>query len=277
MGGFYHEGDKDSSVNIMMTKQMDRGLAYGEASFETVRVLAGEVFEWQAHMRRLQTGLAAFGLHLSADQLEDIRQQSLLEANALGDDVLLRITVSGGAAEWGLMKRGGEPVVRIQSLSMKQQPSRPRTLQVLAWPFPPKSRPAKFTADYAETLRALHDKPDADVLFAYDDRLLGGATANVLLYRDGQWWSPDGPGVLPGVVRDFLVTAGKVCLGLCPVQWLQDAEAVVLSNSGSFLQAVASVDSGAPEKKMFDSGHEAIGSLADTLRGQPGVPKDLLR
>ncbi len=263
-------------MNITVTKHMDRGLAYGEACFETVRVLAGKVFEWQAHARRLQLGLAAFGLHLSAGQLEEIHRRSLDEADALGDDVMLRITVSGGEAEWGLLNHAEEPLVHLQCLSMHQHPSRPGALELLPWPFPPKLRPAKFTADYAETLRVLHGRSDADVLFAYEDRLLGGATANVLLYRDGRWWSPDGPGVLHGVVRDFLVTAGKVSLSLCPVQWLQDAEAVVLSNSGLFLQPVASIESGAADKKQFDSGHEAIAQLAEALRGQPGVPKDLM-
>ncbi len=259
-------------MNIVMVDQMDRGLAYGEACFETFRVIDGHVFAWSAHMQRLESGLAMFGLNLSELQMESVYRACLAAAAKSGDDALLRLTVSGGQSDWGLFRHGRDIGIYVQTVPIREKVRQPKSLLLLDWPFPPKPRPAKFTSDYGETLRVLKDIAHADVLFVHNGLLLGSATANVLLYREQHWWSPDGDGILPGVVRDFLVTKGVVHLAKCPLDWLDDAEAVMLSNSGSFLQAVSSITSDSVGERFFDSQHSAMGRLIDALQNQPGMP-----
>ena len=225
----------------------DRGLMYAEACFETFRVMDGAVFCWDAHMARLRHGLAAFGLSLD-DKMTASLHTACLEAAARQDrDVLLRLTVTGGDAVWGITP----PAKRVLNAWIQVVPAgrekAPLHLRTVNWPWPVKPRPAKFTSDYAETLRAMQicrtgegEKP----LFCTEERVLSTATANVLLYRDGAWWTPgsDMDGILPGVVRAALIRAGCVREAVCPVAWLRDCMAVATVNSGNFIQPVATMN-----------------------------------
>ena len=248
---------------MVVSDWMDRGLAYAEACFETFRVIHGEVFGWEQHMSRLADGLACFGLALDAEGLAAL--QSAVHGTATGDDMLVRVTVSGGVSEWGLQRRASS--LRIHVQSMPYIGSGTADLEAREWPFPPKPRPAKFTSDYAETLRALATAGRREPLFTHAGNILCTATANVLLYRQGGWWTPAaGNGIVPGVIRGFLLQHG-VREAVCPVEWLADCEAMLLCNSGSFLRPVVRIG-----EHQLNPGHTAIAALRQPLRNQPGVP-----
>jgi len=243
---------------------MDRGLAYAEACFETFRVIHGEVFGWAEHMHRLAEGLACFGLTMDA-ATEASLQAAVLEASN-ESDCLVRVTVSGGVSEWGLHRRAERLRMHVQT--MPYIGSGTADLELCEWPFPPKPRPAKFTADYAETLRALAMAGSREPLFTYDGNILATATANILLYRKGEWWTPEaGSGVLPGVVRGFLLQHG-VREATCPMEWLAECESALLSSSGAFLRPVMRIGD-----RQLNVAHAAIDGLKCCLRGQPGVPQ----
>jgi len=249
---------------------MDRGLAYGEACFETFRVIDGHIFDWPGHWRRLALGLSEFGLLLSPGQDEEVLFSCLREAAKVGEDVLVRLTISGGESGWGLTNRGSEPVAHMQCVAYSLQSS-PLFLRLATWPFALQPKRAKFVTDYADTLRALHGAADANVLFEQDGVLLATATANVLLYREGQWLTPQAStGVLPGRVRDFLIRHGVVRELVCPVVWLDDCEAMVVCNSGVFIRAVAWVES-VERTEAMDVQHSALHILTDALGIAEGV------
>lgn len=230
----------------MLGDSADRGLMYGEACFETLRVLRGAIFRWPAHLARLSVGAAAFGWVPPAG--EPLRAACLSAAGRVGEDALVRLTLSGGQAPWGLASRG-EPEIHIQAMPYAH-PVGNLYLRSAPWPFPVRERPAKFTADYADTLRAMAHWRRAGLLAegeqalaCADGRILGGISANVLLYRDGRWLSPEtGPGVLPGIVRQALIEAGVVHACPCPKTWLADCEAMAMSNAGAFVRPVAAID-----------------------------------
>jgi len=253
---------------------MDRGLAYGEACFETFRVIDGHIFDWLGHWRRLALGLSEFGLLLSPGQDEELLFACLREAAKTGPDTLVRLTVSGGESAWGLTNRGDEPVAHIQCVAWAAQPS-PLFLRLARWPFALQSKRAKFVSDYADTLRALHainqTTTDANVLFEQDDRLLATATANVLLYRQGAWHTPPASaGVLAGRVREFLIRQGRVRESGCPVAWLSDCEAMAVCNSGVFIRPVAWIES-VDRREAMQVQHAALNILTDALGKAEGV------
>ncbi len=261
-------------MKIITVGQMDRGLAYAEACFETFRVIEGRIFDWPGHWRRLSLGLSEFGLLLSPGQDEEILFACLREAAQLGDDVLLRLTISGGESAWGLTRRADGPGVTIQALAYAARSS-PQFLRLATWPFALQQKSAKFVADYGNTLRALHGASDADVLFEQDGRLLATATANILLYRDGVWHTPPhDAGVLPGRVRDFLIRRGWVRVAPCPVNWLQDCEALAVCSSGLFIRPVAWVE-GVERCSAMQTQHAALSALRDALSMEDGVPMDI--
>jgi len=263
-------GKKDASLKIKIVDRLERGLAYGEACFETFRVINGRVFDWPGHWHRLAGGLAEYGLLLPVGLDEEILFACLREAAKAGPDTLVRLTVSGGESVWGLTARADAPAVYIQCMPYTKNPA-PAFLRLESWPFPLKLKTAKFTADYAETLRALHGAADMHVLFEQGGQLLATATANILLYRDGCWFTPSAEaGVLPGRVRDLLVRHGLVTEQPCPLSWLADCEAAAVCNSGLFIQPVAYI-AGVNREEPLDIHHMALQPLIEVLQNQEGV------
>jgi len=261
-------------LKIVSVEQMDRGLAYAEACFETFRVIDGHIFDWPGHWRRLALGLSEFGLLLSPGHDEEVLFACLREAASIGDDALVRLTISGGESSWGLTCRADEPVVHIQAMAYAASAG-PHFLRLATWPFPLQKKSAKFVADYAQTLRALNGAADAHVLFEQEGRLLATATANILLYRDGAWWTPpDTLGVLPGRVRDFLMRQGLLHESPCPVAWLQDCDAMAVCNSGLFIQPVAWIE-GVERTTVLDVQPASLRALLAALKEEKGIPMDI--
>ena len=258
-----------TELKIHTVEQLDRGLAYGEGCFETFRVIDGEVFLWHRHMERLRRGMECFGYSLSEMDTDLIRERVVHEAN--GHDTLIRVTVTGGEASWGLIRsEDAQPTVYIQALSY-QYNDQPIKLTTVEWPLPVTPRPAKFTSDYALTLRAMHQwqiVPEKTPLICKDGRVLSSLTANVLILHGGQWYTPDDVdgGVLSGVVRSLLLEKGLVEAAQCPVEWLEDCEAMMLSNSAIFSKPVASING-----REIDSMHSATVAVKELLSMFPGV------
>jgi 4-amino-4-deoxychorismate lyase len=250
----------------------DRGLMYAEACFETFRVIAGSIFRWPEHAGRMQRGADAFGLDFAAD--ETLIEACLGAASEAGDDALVRITLTGGEAPWGLTVRAAQPCVHIQAMPYAGAAG-DAVLRAVDWPFPPRLREAKFTGDYAEGLRALAGwrrdgllLSEEEPLICAGEHILGALGANVLLYREGAWLTPEhGPGVLPGTVRQALLEAGAIRACPCPAIWLADCEAIALVNAGSFIRPAAAIDG-----RALATESERSAPLWQVLRGESGVP-----
>jgi len=230
---------------IKIVSQLDRGLAYAEACFETFRVLNGHVFQQIEHQLRLQKGLKTYGLICTGDELKNWFEQAVTAANMHGDDMLLRMTVSGGDAAWGLLAKNPQPHVQIQMMPSANR--NPLHLQSVIWPFPLREKKVKYTADYAESLRAIQqwglDNPMQQALIGSDSgNILSTLTANIAIYRQGQWCTPQGLGILSGVVRHFLLEQGVV-------------------------QPVASLNG-----RDLDVNHPAMSKLFSAFKGMSGVP-----
>ncbi|MDQ6955478.1 MAG: aminotransferase class IV [Mariprofundaceae bacterium] len=258
---------------IKIVAQMDRGLAYAEACFETFRVVQGQVFELVQHQRRLQDGLKSYGLLYANDELEHWFEQAISAASSQGDDILVRLTVSGGAAAWGLLRKDAHAChVQIQMMPYIVRHS--ADLETVIWPFPLREKRVKYTSDYAESLRAIQQwtlakniqNPMQALICSMDGHILSTVTANIALYRQGQWFTPQGAGILHGVVRHFLLQQGVLLESACPQSWLEDCEAMICLNSAVFVQAVASVD-----QRILDTRHPAMANVFNVLLGQPGV------
>jgi len=256
-------------LKIHLVDQLDRGLAYGESCFETFRVIDGEVLALDRHLERLAKGLETFAVRLTKDDLDAIGEASRSSVDECGEDVLVRVTVTGGSASWGLM-RHADPEVYIQCMPYMSKSARIDLVGV-EWPFPLMNKVSKFTGDYALTLRAIHQwdiGPENTPLICRDGVVLSSLTANVLILRDGQWYTPDdsGGGVLPGIVRSILIEKGIAQPTVCPVGWLKECEAMMLTNSSLFAVAVSSVDG-----RKLNFMHTATLPVGELLRMYPGV------
>jgi len=254
---------------IKIVKQLDRGLAYAEACFETFRVMNGHVFQQAEHQYRLQKGLQSYALKCTDDELQGWFEQAIAAAVKQGDDILLRMTVSAGMTDWGLCIQQCQPYVQIQMMPFQDRQA--LHLQSVLWPFPLREKQVKYTADYAESLRAIQqwklDDPMQALILSDDNHVLSTLTANIAIYRQNKWFTPHGLGILDGIVRRFLVHQGMLIESRCPDVWLEDCEAIICMNSGVFLQPVDSIND-----RVLDTSHAAISSLKDAFQGLLGVP-----
>jgi len=253
---------------IKIVRQLDRGLAYAEACFETFWVLDGRVFQQVEHQQRLQKGLKTYGLICTDDELDNWFEQAISVAAKQGQDILVRMTVSGGDAAWGLLSKHREPHIQIQIMPTVVR--QPLHLQSVIWPFPLREKQVKYTADYAESLRAIQqwglDNPMQALICSDSGNVLSTLTANIAIYRQGQWFTPQGLGILHGIVRQFLLGKGVLIEATCPCVWLDDCEAVVCMNSGVFVQPVASLNA-----RMLDVNHPAMNKLFSAFEGMSGT------
>jgi len=262
-----------AEFNIHHSEELDRGFAYGEVCFETFRVISGDIFGWPQHMARLASGLSEFGIRLSSDQIDSVYQASLKAAASSGNDSLVRITLSGGVAPWGLKSSSKGVDLYIQS--QPYAPSiDPVELQSVNWPFALNTKSAKFSSDYSDTLRAYQlwknegMEPSNMPLICSGSAILSTMTANVMIYHHEKWYTPEceSGGVLPGVIRNHLVTHAAVHEVACPQIWLDECEAIALTNSGYFVQPVSSVDG-----REMNVNHDAFEMLYQPLRDEKGV------
>ncbi len=265
---------------IKIVKQLERGLAYAEACFETFRVVQGHVFQRAEHQLRLQHGLKSYGFRCADGEMSSWFEQAIAEACIQGNDILVRLTVSAGDAGWGLLRKPDEHSddnVHAQVQMMSPIEPTPVHLEAVLWPFPLREKRVKYTSDYAESLRAMQqwrcsgekvDAPMQALVCSPDGNVLSTLTANIMIYRHGQWYTPVGDGILSGVIQQFLLQNKLAVACECPVSWLDDCEAIALSNSGIFVRAAHSVNG-----RALDVSHSALAMFVDTLKGCEGVPE----
>ncbi|MDQ6974805.1 MAG: aminotransferase class IV [Mariprofundaceae bacterium] len=258
------------AYDIQYNDTLDRGLAYAESCFETWRVVNGDVFLLLAHQQRLQQGMALFGWDVSLQVIqmwfEEVNQAAMQE----GNDRLIRMSLSAGEAAWGLFAKATSSLkVYVQTMPSLKRPD--VHLHAVEWMFPRYEKLAKCTLDYSFELRAMQQwkatlPAGRQALICQHGEVMHSLTANILLYRQGQWWTAQGLGILSGVVQTFLCQQGLVKGGRCPVAWLDDCEAMACTNSGVFLQAVSSING-----RDLDVKHQAFDALYMALKREQGV------
>ncbi|SIS06310.1 aminotransferase class IV [Natronorubrum thiooxidans] len=202
----------------------DRGFRYGDAAFETMRVYGGTVFEWDAHVDRLERTCAALSLEhgLAAADLR-ARIDETLAANDL-EDAYVRLSITRGVQPGKLTPQPDvEPTVVIYAKplprggvdgeSVWDGPATVRTVETRRIPSDAIPAAAK-THNYLNGILAraeLRDddgQPGADeaLMFDCEGHVAEGATSNLWFVRDGELCTPttDGP-VLPGITRAIVL------------------------------------------------------------------------
>jgi len=260
-----------NTLNIQHISEMDRGLAYAEACFETFRIIEGEVFQWSEHWQRIALGLKALGIEADEAWAQQIFETCLHQAKQTSTDCLVRLTISGGDAAWGLtLKTQPKAYIQVTPYIFKNEPI--RTISV-EYPFPLREKLAKYTSDYGEMLRAIQlwkvqhqDVSPHQFILCKDGYVLGGLTSNILLYHQGKWLTPEGNGVLHGTMRQYLQNKKLIHAAKCTVDLLQTCEAALFLNSGQFLRPLQSINT-----YNKDTRHNAIIPIQIALKAEKGV------
>lgn len=223
----------------------DRGLAYGDGLFETLRVHRGHVPWWDAHWTRLAGGAARLGLALpEATQVRD-EAQSLLAGT---DDGVLKLLLTRGSGGRGYAPPDAATPTWVLSLHAVPEAA-PRGVHLHWCATRMAEQPALAGLKHCNRLEQVLARREA-VAAGADEGLMRDAagdvvsatSASLFVLRDGAWRTPpvDRCGVA-GVCRAQLLPALQAREARVSMEDVEDAEAVFLCNAVRGILAVARV------------------------------------
>lgn len=191
----------------------DRGFAYGDGVFRTIRIDGGRAWLWSDHLAKLSGDARRLGMTLGSDD------QALLEAESRGligqDSGTLRLVVTRGSGP-----RGDRPPVssRLRRVLMFQPgappaiPSAPRSVRLCRVRLPrlPELAGVKHLNRLPQVLARQEwpgPVPDEGLLLDGDDSLVCGTMTNLFLRQDDRMLTPalEHSGVA-GIIRQRLLT-----------------------------------------------------------------------
>jgi aminodeoxychorismate lyase len=196
----------------------DRGFLFGDGLFEALLIRRGKPFEWDAHMERLQRGVALLKLALpfSSEELLAATRE-LLQRNQM-TECMVRLSVSRGITERGYSPKNAKNPAVVLTLYPPPQVDRSRMPR---WPVITSSVrvPSRDPLSTVKTANKLHSvlaRAEADdvganeaILVNTDGNLAEGTTSNLFWIEGGTVLTPEiSCGALPGVTRDLV-------LGIC--------------------------------------------------------------
>ena len=258
----YHVNGELVAASEATVSVHDRGFAYGDAVFETIRVYGGVPFRWAAHVERLAESAAALSLPLPVETAElRARVIETLAANDL-QEATVKLSVTRGPDTRGLtpsaepeptvvvtvspLSRGGTAGERVWDEPARLQTAKTRRVPDRALPSEAK------THNYLNQILArletrVSDATEALVLDT-DGYVAEAATANLWFVADDALRTPslEGP-VLPGITRETVIEIARdegipVEEGRYEPDDVREADEAFLTSSIREVKPVATVD-----------------------------------
>ena len=246
----------------------DRGRAYGDGVFETMRAHAGAVPWWDAHWARLVAGAQRLGMAVPSS--EHAREQA--SALLAGRDAVLKLLLARGAGGRGYAPAGGGKPA--WSLSVHPLPAPFPAAITLRWcalrlAVQPALAGIKHCnrleqvlarAEWSDT--SIHEGLVCDL----SGRLVSATAANVFLLQGQRWRTPDvGASGVAGVCRGWAIARLEASIEQIEPGEVEQADAVFVCNAVRGILPVARL--GAREWSM----HPQVAALQRRLAGEhPG-------
>jgi 4-amino-4-deoxychorismate lyase len=219
----------------------DRGLAYGDGVFETLRLEAGQLMFWPEHLARLSFGCRALGLpEPDALALHDAMNAAVLNSGRM--DAAVKLIYTAGAGMRGY-QRAQSPTPSLAVL-LSDLPETPRAWDnkgMVVGVLPMQSAGSLPTLTGLKHLNRLPQvlaraawpaEVDECLVCDAQGQLLGGTQSNLCWLEGNQWFTPPIAGTaIAGTVRGLLIRHFGV--KVAPLAWgrLALAGAMVLTNA----------------------------------------------
>ncbi|MDX1661147.1 MAG: aminotransferase class IV [Gemmatimonadota bacterium] len=225
----------------------DRGFLYGEAVYESVKIVGRRALFFEPHLERLADSAEALGLEATwrAEELAPVLTR-LLDAARL-DDALARIYATAGPA-------GGSPtrLAWVEPLpphaTGDTPPWRLECHPERLVPYRPGVKHTSRLAHAVARRRARERGADDALLLHRDGWVLEGTASNLFFFEADTLHTPAiGCGVLPGITRDLVLEAAPGCgfkavEGRYPPDVVTAADEAFLTFTSAGVRPVASID-----------------------------------
>lgn len=263
----------------------DRGFAFGDGLFETLRLQSSAAPLWPLHRERLLLGCQRLHIPFSADLadaamvalLDRCRQQGIASAT-------VKITVTRGIGPRGYGATAGlaPSVIAAVYPGADAMPPRsvPKSLCICDYRLP--SHPALAGIKHLNRLDNVMLKLECDrrgfadgLVLDYKDQIVEAVASNVFLRINGVWHTPPLTDCgVAGIARRMLLeqvagcSAPAVVVQPIPLASLADCDQAFLTNAITGIQPVAGIGSfvfaGSDDIECFSRGFErAVSSLCE--------------
>ncbi len=219
----------------------DRGLAYGDGVFETLRLEAGRLMFWPEHVARLSIGCRALGL----PEPDALMLRAAIDTAVLNSgrtDAVVKLIYTAGTGMRGY-QRAQSPIPSLAVLlsDLPETPSTRVEQGLVVGVLPAQSEgslPALMGLKHLNRLPQVLARAawpsDVDECLVCDaqGQLLGGTQSNLCWLEGNQWFTPPIAGTaIAGTVRGLLIRHFGV--KVAPLAWgrLALARAMVLTNA----------------------------------------------
>ena len=207
-------GIETSAIDIA-----DRGLAYGDGLFETMRVIEGEIPLFSHHLRRFLKGVAVLGLGDETRLKRDFQhyvQSALIRIKdnaCFGSSIVKMMVTRGNGGRGYLPPEEANCHFIVQVFDFPYYPSSFSTEGIslrecqYRLGFQPQLAGIKHLNRLDQVLASqeLLNEPEG-LLMDYDDKVIEGTKSNLLVFKNGQVLTPNLSSCgVHGVLRDELL------------------------------------------------------------------------
>ena len=231
----------------MHIQSSDRSFQYGDAIFSTIRICAGQPQLWSLHWQRLFHSMQRLGFAALSETT--VLQQVLASISA--PEQVLKVLISRGEGARGYGTLGiTVPQLYCWTAPLPDyQQVRMHGLRLGLAQMRLAQQPLLAGIKHCSRLETVLLKREAeqsvfDDLLVCDqqDYLIEATAANLLLWRDGQWWTPElHQAGVAGVMRQLLLDTRLATTALMPVTELDNVESMALCNALSGIVPVFSL------------------------------------
>ncbi len=256
-----------------MIEASDRGFLLGDGVFETILVVNRVALWLDDHLTRMKKAARKLDVPFDRDGIEAAVNAQLAAAEAGAK--ILRITLTRGTTARSLAAECESPTLRVGldafDTSLIGKPVKLATASVRRNPMSVTDR--HKTTSYANNVFAAREaksKGADDALMLNQDGLVACASvANIFLIRDGTLVTPpEQDGVLPGIMRRFLIDQFSAEVRSVERDELEDATGLFVTNSLRLISPVMKLD--AQDLPNIDTGR-FMKAILESVQRQSGV------
>ncbi len=223
----------DGGRRVDAISPLDRGLAYGDGLFETMRAHRGDVPWWDRHWSRLRQGATVLGLALP----DEARARAELAGLLDGRDGVAKLLVTRGVGERGYAPGPHEPFWML-SLSPTPRARSPITLRWCATrlALQPALAGLKHCNRLEQVLARAEWTPgetaDEGLMLDAEGAVVSAVAGNLFVLRGDAWLTPslDRCGVR-GVMRGWALTALDATEARLATADVETADALFVCNA----------------------------------------------
>lgn len=219
----------------------DRGLAYGDGLFETLRLSRGHLHWWPEHYARMSHTCAALGL--PSPQADDVRAAIDSAVDKSGSsEAVVKLIYTAGSGLRGYLRE--EPLAPALAVLIAEVPATPRQWPAIGLTVGLLQQSACAPVPALSGLKHLNRLPQVLARAAWPDGVdeclihdgqglvSGGTQGNFFWQEHGRWHTPPiGGSAIAGTVRALLCRYFHVTIAPLSTGRLALAEAAVMTNA----------------------------------------------